>query len=174
MPRDVMIAALAACEDPDATYAERGAALEELAEELFASIPGVEFTVRNNKDAFATQEIDVAVWNQGDPAGLLDFPNVFLIECKNWSAPVGSMEIAWFDTKLRLKGCSFGVLIALQGITGKPHSLTAAYSIVAAALREQRDIVVITKDDLEGLEDSVGLVELIKHKIVQNRVARPF
>lgn len=174
MPRDQIVAALAACEDPDASDAERGAALEQLAEELFAAIPGVEFTVRNNKDAFATQEIDVAVWNQGDPAGLLDFPKVFLVECKNWSAPVGSMEIAWFDTKLRLKGCSFGVLFALRGITGKSHSLTAAYSIVAAALREQRDIVVITKDDIEGLEDSLGLVELIKHKIVQNRVATPF
>lgn len=62
------------------------------AEKLFGAIPGIEFTTRNNKDAFATQEIDVAVWNDGDPNRLADFPKVFLVECKNWSSAVGSME----------------------------------------------------------------------------------
>jgi hypothetical protein len=172
---DTLIAAgLTACNDAGHDNARRGAALEQLAQDLFGAIPGVTLTLRNNKDAFYAQEIDVAAWNQGDPAGLLGFPQILLIECKNWSAPVGSMEIAWFDTKLRLKGCSFGVLLALEGITGKPHSLTAAYSILAAALREKRDIVVITKGDLEALQSVDDLVALIKQKMLQNRVAKPF
>jgi len=167
-------AGLRACNSAGSNSAQRGAALERLAQDLFGSIPGVTLTLRNNKDAFATQEIDVAAWNQGYPAGLAGFPQIFLIECKNWLSPVGSMEIAWFDTKLRLKGCSFGVLLALEGITGKQHSLTAAYSILAAALREQRDIIVITKTDLEALGSVAELVSLIQHKMLINRVSKPF
>ncbi len=167
-------AALAVCDSATASDNARGAALETLAESLFGSVPGIDFTSRNSKDAFATQEIDVAVWNDGHGDGLAGFPPVFLVECKSWSSPVGSMEVAWFDTKLRLKGCSFGVLLALNGITGQPHSLTAAHSIVAAALREERNLVVLTRADLLTVSKPADLVNLIKKRTVQNRVSRPF
>ena len=167
-------ASLAAIDGAGDDRARRGAALEQLAQDVFGAIPGVLLTTRNNKDAFGAQEIDVAAFNKGHRNGLFGFPQILLIECKNWRSRVGSMEVAWFDTKLRLKGCSFGVLLALEGITGQQHSLTAAHFIVASAQREGRDIIVITRTDLKGLRAISDLVTLVQRKLVENRVANPF
>lgn len=166
--------AIAKCTDASLSNEVRGRSFEDLVQRLFQDIPGITVTSRNNKDAFATQEIDLAVWNDGDPTGLGGFPQVFLVECKNWSAPVGSMEVAWFDSKLRLKGCSFGILFAMVGITGLQHSLTAAHSIVAAALREERELIVLTRNDIEDVIDTTAFVDLIKSRMVQIRVSKPF
>jgi hypothetical protein len=165
---------LTACHDHKASNTRKGRALEALAAELFSNIPGVRLTLANNKDAFDTQEIDLAVYNGEASNGLAGFPQVFLIECKNWSKPVGSMEVAWFDTKLRLKGCSFGVLLALKGITGKSHSLTAAHYIVASALREHRSLVVLKEDHIAGLTDTDEVVRLLQRRMTEIRVSRPF
>jgi hypothetical protein len=51
------------------------------------------------------------------------FPPWILVECKNWSTKVDSMNINWFDHKLQSRGLSLGILIAAQGITGDPRGL---------------------------------------------------
>jgi hypothetical protein len=51
---------------------------------------------RDKKNAFRTEEIDVAFWNEQEPDGLKAFDETILTECKNWSKPVGSMEVNWF------------------------------------------------------------------------------
>jgi hypothetical protein len=76
------------------TVVEQGKALEDLVCYLFNLIPGVSITHRNELNAFDTEEIDIAVWNDGGPDGLSFQPNIILIECKNWSARVGSGEVA--------------------------------------------------------------------------------
>lgn len=148
-----------------ATTAERGKAYEELICYVFSQVPGVSMTRRNAMNAFQTEEIDVAVWNDGHADGLFFLSNIILIECKNWSNSVGSIEVNWFDTKLRNRGLDFGVLVATNGITGDANDLTAAHSIVAAALRERRRLVVIRGDEILGLTDSSELVKLIKEKL---------
>lgn len=148
-----------------ATTAEQGRALEDLICYVFAQVPGISITKRNEMNAFQTEEIDVALWNDGHSEGLFFLPNIILVECKNWSNSVGSAEVNWFDTKLRNRGLNFGVLVATNGITGNAVDLTAAHSIVAAALREGRRLLVVRTEELLALTDSPQLVRLIKEKL---------
>ena len=87
---------------------------------LFETIPGLSISQRNVKNVFATEEIDIAFWNEHHPSGLrsIEFGSVILVECKNWSKPVGSLEVSWFLAKLQNRARNFGVLIAASGITG--------------------------------------------------------
>jgi restriction endonuclease len=147
------------------TTADQGRALEDLICYVFAQVPGISITRRNELNAFQTEEIDVALWNDGHPDGFFFLPNIILVECKNWSARVSSAELNWFDSKLRNRGLPFGVLVAAQGITGDAAEITAAHSIVAAALREGRRLVVINSDELMALTDSSELVRLVKEKL---------
>ena len=148
-----------------ASTAVQGRALEDLICYVFAQTPGISITRRNELNAFQTEEIDVALWNDGHADGFFFLPNIILVECKNWSNRVSSAELNWFDSKLRNRGLAFGVLVAARGITGDAAELTAAHSIVAAALRESRRLVVINCDELLALTESSQLVQLIKEKL---------
>jgi hypothetical protein len=148
-----------------ATTAHQGRALEDLICYVFAQVPGITISRRNEMNAFQTEEIDVALWNDGHTDGFFFLPNIILVECKNWSSKVGSAELNWFDSKLRNRGLSFGVLVAARGITGDPAEITAAHSIVAAALREGRRLIIISSNELVALTDSSQLVHLFKEKL---------
>src|SRR5208337_4711281 len=92
---------LARCDDTTATGTERGKALEDLMCYLFGAVPGVSVEDRNAVNTAGTEEIDVALWNDKSRNGLNFLPHVILVEAKNWSSPVSSMEVSWFITKLR-------------------------------------------------------------------------
>jgi hypothetical protein len=144
---------------------DKGRALEDLICYVFALVPGISITRRNTMNIFHTEEIDVALWNERAADGITFMQEILLVECKNWSYPVGSSEVNWFDTKLRNRGLDFGILVATQGVTGDPQDLTAAHSIIASALRERRRLVVITRAELQSLQDTTMLVHLLKEKL---------
>lgn len=149
------------------TTTEQGRSLEDLLCYVFGRVPGITITHRNQLNTFNSEEIDVALWNEKRPR-ILDFlPNVILVEAKNWSRPVGSSEVAWFDRKLRSRGLDFGILVAVSGITGNAQDRTSAHQIVAQSLGEYRRIVVLTADDLLNLANTDALVDLIKLKICE-------
>lgn len=148
-----------------ATTAEQGRALEDLICYLFGLVPGVTITHRNALNAFDTEEIDVALWNEGNDSGFHSLPTLILIECKNWSKPISSIEVSWFDAKLRSRGLDFGILVAPHGITGNGADLTAAHSIIATALRERRRLIVLTTNELLALADTDALALLVKRKL---------
>jgi hypothetical protein len=157
-----------------ATSAVKGRALEDLICYLFAQVPGVTITRRNEMNAFDTEEIDVALWNDAHVEGFFFLPNIILIECKNWSSGVSSVEVNWFDSKLRNRGLNFGILIAANGITGNAMQLTAAHFTVATALAEGRRLVVFTKEEILGLTESLQLVLLVKEKLCDLAVKGTF
>lgn len=148
-----------------ATTSIQGKALEDLICYVFGLVPGIAITHRNELNAFATEEIDVALWNDHATDGLGFLPNIILVECKNWSNPVSSNEVSWFDTKLRNRGLDFGILVATRGITGDAQDLTAAHAIVASALREKRRLLVIRTAELAVLAHTDPLSLLIKRKL---------
>ena len=150
-----------------ATTTDQGRALEDLICYLFGLVPGIAITRRNEMNVFNTEEIDVALWNDVDPAGFSFLPNIILVECKNWSTRVGSGEVNWFDSKLRSRGLDFGILVSRLGITGDPADLTAAHAVIAAALRERRRLVIIRTDELLALNDTTELAHLIKEKLCE-------
>jgi len=147
------------------TTAEQGRALEDMICYVLGQVPGVAITHRNELNVFDTEEIDVAIWNDGAPDGFFFLPNIVLIECKNWSNRVGSGELNWFDAKLRNRGLPFGMLVTTLGITGQAADLTAAHAIIAAALREGRRLIVISTDELLAVGSTEALVRLIKLKM---------
>jgi len=151
--------------DNGATNQIRGKAFEDLAAYLFETIPGIPFSIRNTMNTFLTEEIDVAIWNDRAPDGLPFLPHVILIECKNWSGPVSSVEVAWFATKLTDRGLDFGILIANAGITGNAADLDRAHFIIATNLAKGQKIIVITRTEISALTNTVDLITLIKGKI---------
>jgi len=155
--------------DAASTTTEKGAALEALVAYLFETIPGVRVTERNEYSVFDTEEIDVAFWNERVAGGLssVEFPQILIIECKNWSKPVSSMEVAWFIMKLWGRGRRFGILVAAKGITGNPHDLNRSHQLIARALAQGTHILVLTREDLLTLRSSDGLVRLLQLKLTQ-------
>jgi hypothetical protein len=148
-----------------ANTTEQGRALEDLICYVFEQVPGIVITRRNQKNVFDTEEVDVAFWNDGVVGGFPFLPELILIEAKNWSKRVGSEEVAWFDTKIRNRGLSFGILVTTIGITGNADDLNAAHHTISIALGQQRRLIVLTTDDLLLLPDTDQLVLLLKTKL---------
>ncbi len=146
----------------------QGRALEDLVCYLFGLVPGIDVATRNRLNAFDTEEIDVAFWNKRSQRGLDFLPSsILLVECKNWSSPVGSQEVSYFATRLRHRGCDHGVLVAANGITGTAEDLNRAHQQIAAALAEGQKILVLTRDEIERLSTTSGLVRLLKQKLCE-------
>lgn len=153
------------------TMAGKGRALEDLICYIFGKVPGIKITRRNPQNAFATEEIDVAFWSDTNPNGLYFLPNIVIVECKNWSNPVGSAEVSYFSEKLRHRGLDYGILVAANGITGNQADLTRAHYEVAMALRDGIRIIVITRDEIAALNDTASLVRIVKKKLCDLAVA---
>jgi hypothetical protein len=143
---------------------ERGKALEELLTLLMAEVPGVTVFATNSLDVFRSQEVDLVLANNQHEDGLVSFGREVLVECKNWKDPVGASEVAWLYTKLRTRGLSHGILVAMNGITGDGFARTSANSILAHALSEQIRIVVLTRVDLEAVHQGSDLTHLCRQR----------
>lgn len=147
------------------TTIDQGRVLENLVCYLFESTPGITVTERNVLNAFHTEEVDVAFWNDPHRRGLRFLPHVLLVECKNWSRPVGSQEVAYFVRRLRNRGLDFGLLVSTRGVSGSPADLTDAHYEIATALKDGVRVVVIDRSEIEQLFHSDALVRLIKRKL---------
>lgn len=146
----------------------RGKACEDLICYLFSKIPGLAVTARDTLDYANSQEIDIAFWNDK----LHFMPPVIIIECKNWASHVGSREIREFESKLRDRGLLFGIFVAINGITGNHTDLTSAHSVIAGALRDERRILVFTRDDIISIVTSADIIETIRRKLCELAVNR--
>ena len=146
---------------------DKGRALEDFICYLFPLVPGVEIAERNILNAFDTEEVDVALWNDRHPQGFYFLPHLLLLECKNWSNPCGSQEVSYFVNRLRQRGCDHGILFAANGITGAAEDLTRAHFEIATALAAGVRVVVLTPADIIRLTNTNGLVELLKRKLCQ-------
>jgi len=148
-----------------ATTTDQGRALEDLACYLFEATPGVIVAERNAFNAFRTEEIDVAFWNDQHRRGLRFLPNVLLVECKNWTRPVSGAEVAYFVRRLQNRGLNLGFLIAPRGVTGSAAELTNAHFEIAAALKDGVRVIVFNRTEIERLAHSDELVRLVKRKL---------
>ena len=153
------------------TTTERGQALEDLVCYLFEKVPGIEIAERNKLNAFQTEEIDIALWNAKKAKGLYFLPHILLVECKNWSSPVGSQEVAYLASRLAVRGCDYGFLVACNGVTGHEQNLTAAHFELSTALAKGLRILVVTRTEIESLQDTDDLVHLVKKKLCQLTVS---
>ena len=99
--------------------------------------------------------------------GLPFINNIFLVECKNWSGSVGSVDVNWFVTKVEDRGLDFGVLLATNGITKESNEIKRAQSILSGYLRKHIRIIVIDKEEMLSLNNTEDMVRMIKGKICE-------
>lgn len=151
----------------------RGRAFEDVLEHVFAAVPGCDVQ-RNSLNRFASEEIDLSVMNFKDADGLRALPEIFLVECKNWSSAVDAANVTQFASKIRHRGCTLGVLVAANGVTGDPHERTAAYQSAALALVEQTRILLLTTADLSALTGSKDIVTILHRRLLDLVAAGTF
>lgn len=165
------IRALLQIGDSASTTTEQGRALEDLICYIFAKVPGIEVAKRNVLNPFGTEEIDVAFWNNRQGNGLYFLPNIILVECKNWSRPIGSQEVAYFVQRLQNRGRDYGILVAANGITGVAEERNRAHYEIAMALGKGLHIIVLTRAEMETLAETSHLVRLLKEKLCELAVS---
>ena len=153
--------------DAAANSFDKGRALEDFICFLFPNVPGIEIAQRNTLNAFSTEELDVALWNDRSPTGLYFLPHIVLVECKNWSQPCGSQEVSYFVSRLKQRGCDHGILVATHGITGVPEDITRAHFEMATALNSGIRVMLFTRQDFQNLQTSNDIVNLCKNKLCQ-------
>ncbi len=153
--------------DNAATSHDKGRAFEDLIADLFSQVPGMEIVQRDVLNAFHTEEVDIALWNEREPDGLYFLPYQLLVECKNWSSPVGSAEVAYFISRMVERGCDHGFLFAANGISGDPTERTRARFQIATALARGLKVIVLSRSDVELLTSTEDLVRLVKQRLCQ-------
>lgn len=123
----------------------KGLALEETVKLLLQTMPGFS-RVRSNVTN-GQEEIDVLVANESTDAFWSRQSPYLLIECKNWSRPVGKPEFTAFLDKVknRYGQCKLGVLIAVGGF---------AATVKGESLRKSEGdhlVMLLDGSDLGGL-----------------------
>jgi hypothetical protein len=151
--------------DAAGTNDEKGEIFEDLMEYLFSKVPGVPQVRRNAISVFRSEELDLVVWNDKHPKGLVSLNTWIPVECKTSGQPIGSHELQVFIAKVERRSLDFGILVAWHGITGDAASLTGAHDHASTALIKGIRIIVITRKDIERLTSTEGLVALIRTRL---------
>ncbi|WP_406366694.1 restriction endonuclease [Streptomyces sp. NBC_00645] len=151
----------------------RGKAFEDALEHIFAAVPGCDVQ-RNSLNRFTSEEVDISVMNFRENNGLRALPEIFLVECKNWSMRVDSATVNEFAAKIRHRGCTLGILVAANGVTGSPYEKTAAYQSAALALVERTRMLLVTTADLTALASSEDIVSLLHRRLLDLIAAGTF
>lgn len=157
--------------DSAKTNDARGAALEELTKYLFERFPGVECTDQDILDATQSQELDLAFWNDQRMSALSFLDAVLVVECKASDNPVGSADVGWFVRKLQDRGAYHGILVALNGVTGKGNR-NAHDEILKALMRDRIRILLLTRSEILALTTTESLAEVLKRKLLRLTLQR--
>ena len=158
--RDKIEALFAVGQDRTLSTKARGDALEDLISYLLSELPGIK-VLRNARDPFQSQEIDITVANAKLSTWMRLFPSVILIECKNWDDRVGVSAVTDFIFKLVAKYVEVGIIVAANGITGDREDLTAAYQRIAIAQSKGHRVLVISVADLKNIKTTEDFEELL-------------
>ncbi|MGP0067998.1 MAG: hypothetical protein ACLQGP_30935 [Isosphaeraceae bacterium] len=151
--------------DNAGTNDEKGQIFEDLIVYLFSKVPGVPQIRRNSISVFRSEELDLVIWNNKHAKGLISLNTWIPVECKSSLHPIGSRELQVFISKIERRALDFGILIAWQGITGDPATLTGAHDHASTALIKGIRVIIITRQDIENLTSTEDLVGLIRTRI---------
>ncbi|WP_435097445.1 restriction endonuclease [Halarchaeum sp. P4] len=158
-------------ENPSSTQ-EKGESLENLAGLLF---DGIDATATTEQNMFtATSEVDVVARHEGvrDYTLFDEYSRYILIECKNWSKPVGAKQIRDFKGKLQASGVNLGVFFSQSGVTGGTRGEYALGELDMAFRNEGIAIVVVDANDLEWIRNGNSFYDLLERKLYTLRFRR--
>jgi len=111
--------------------------------------------------------VDIVCWNNQHPNGLYFLPSIISVGAIEWLEPVSGEHIKWFMNKLKEKGLSFGVLLAVNNLIDEQEARAEVRDIISSAFSDERQIVILRGKDLEKVSDSSQLVTLFKEKLCE-------
>lgn len=147
------------------TNQDKGRSLEDLASLLFSNVPSLHCKYRNLNTR--SSEIDLVVEYRGSKFDIPLFEELgryCLIECKNWSSPVGVAPVRDFLGKLRKSKTQLGILFAKNGITGEGTGLDALREIQSAYDRDGTFLLVFSLAEVKQIENGTDFIELLDQK----------
>ncbi len=156
---------LLAAVDAAQTNNEKGDAFESLCTYLFTQLQGV--SVEGRDSLMTSEELDIVLWNAQTEEVLKCFEYTIIIECKNWTNPVGAPALDNFISKLRRRNMKTGIFIAANGVTGdflNSNNGCGAIDIIRTALAEGIRVIVINRDDLNNITTLDDFRSLIKKR----------
>lgn len=143
------------------TNDEKKKSLENLSEYLFSSIYGIKVIEKNKRTE--TSEIDLILELDHPIFGLHPFFREMgchiMLECKNWSNPVGASIIRNFSRDMKKRKVYWGCLISKREI-----SKDAKKEIKDLFIDEKISIIHLSKKDIEDIIKGENLIELLKKK----------
>lgn len=130
-------------EDPSVSGAARGDALEQVAADLLASIPG--FGSQRAKARSASGEIDLIVRQESTDRVWSKRKSWVLVECRNRKMPVEPADMDRFVAKLRRRAATSDTMLILS-----MAGFTSGARAVAAEHRSSGLIVLVDREALNG------------------------
>jgi len=143
---------------------ERGRALQDLVDEMLASVKGVTVVDRNVLAGQKEVEFDLLLANDGLPDGLPGFNRDILVECKSSKDPVPARDLEHFAEGARARRLPWSILVALNGITGTTEDLHAAQITVRDFMREGSGVLLLVEHELRGLRSAEHLAVVLERK----------
>ncbi len=147
------------------TNDEKGKSLENLARFLLESIPSLRCKYPNLETK--SSEIDLVIEYdhlKGELPLLEELGRYALIECKNWSKPVGVGYVRDFMGKLDKCKIKLGIIFSKNGVTGVNSGVDALREIQSRFDRDGIYILVFSLDELKEIKDGMGFYKAIDLK----------
>lgn len=138
------------------TSAEKGRSLERLAECFVNLFSGLEVVGKNI--IIEAEELDLVVKNEVEKIFWQRLGAPIIVECKNWTKPVGAPQIRDLVQKMREVRTAF--LIAARGVTTRDG---ASYEILEAR-KNMKFILVFDIWDMEEILRGTNPEEIVKER----------
>lgn len=149
---------------------EKGAKLESLTSLLFEKSVSSMFDVYRNCRT-STNEIDLLIrWTENARMSHMDssfpcFGESFLCECKNYEGRVNVTYVGKFCYLMSVTNTSLGIMVAWEGVTARSKWSDSAGLIKKVALKENRYVIVLDKNDFRRIyERKANIFSIINDK----------
>lgn len=153
------------CVETSRTNDEKGKSLEALARFLFNSVPQLRCKYSNLQTR--SSEIDLVVEydrSKGIISLFDELGRYCLVECKNWSKPVGVNPVRDFMGKLDKCRIKLGVIFSKNGVTGVDSGAEAIREIQSRFDRDGTFLLVFSLEDIKLISDGNAFIEAIDLK----------
>jgi hypothetical protein len=147
------------------TNEEKGRSLEALSKFLFNSVASLHCKYANLRTR--SSEIDLVIEYNPAPRRIPLFEELgryCLVECKNWSKPVGVGPVRDFMGKLDKCKARLGVVFSRNGVTGVDSGVDALREIQSRFDRDGVFLLVFSLDDLRSISDGRAFLAALDRK----------
>lgn len=147
---------------------EKKDSLEQFAKITFDSYPYTKSKFTNLRTR--SSEIDIVCIHTAPAHHFLsEFGRCFLVECKNWSRPVGAKEIRDFIGKLEKTRTRLGIYFSKKGITGESGGTDAYLEIHSVYDRSGILVITLNLQELMLCQTFEDVIDIIETKVDELR-----